>query len=239
MTRNDHLYTLDNAKRFGWASISGELNPERLNFLRDRLVGKRILDVGCGGGGYVEQLCRDGFEAIGADRSEEFLSFARERPNRRGEYVVADILDLPFPDNSFDTVFCFDVLEHVDDAAAIRELSRVSRSSVVLSVPLEDTQLIRYGITLVHYMDKTHLREYNDSRLRELLAANVRNLEHLEIVPEGQLNFSWIISELLDSVSATNTAVEWLHRRIASKLARRAKFPKIFSGLLADVSLAK
>src|SRR5437868_5589660 len=98
MTRNEHLYTLENAQRHRWASLTGELNPERLGFLRCYLVGKRVLDVGCGGGGYVEQLCREGYQAVGVDRTQEFVHFAMQRKNKLGDYVQGDILQLPFED---------------------------------------------------------------------------------------------------------------------------------------------
>ena len=53
-------------------------------------------------------------------------------------YLVADITRLPFPDRSFDVAGCFEVLEHLHaPQQALRELVRVSRSAVILSVPHE------------------------------------------------------------------------------------------------------
>ena len=52
--------------------------------------------------------------------------------------AFADIERLPFPDASFDLVLAIEVLEHVSDpAAALRELSRLATSDLVVSVPRE------------------------------------------------------------------------------------------------------
>jgi ubiquinone/menaquinone biosynthesis C-methylase UbiE len=57
-----------------------------------------------------------------------------DQPHR----VCASVLSLPFAARSFDTVTCLEVLEHLDDpSAAVRELARVARRAVVVSVPFE------------------------------------------------------------------------------------------------------
>ena len=55
-------------------------------------------------------------------------------------YAVSDVTDLPYCENTFDTVFVLDFLEHVpDERSAISELSRVTAESgtVVVSAPIE------------------------------------------------------------------------------------------------------
>ncbi len=52
--------------------------------------------------------------------------------------VIGSVLELPFPDNSFDVVCAFEVLEHLpfeNFDTALKELSRVARKAVVLSLP--------------------------------------------------------------------------------------------------------
>jgi SAM-dependent methyltransferase len=85
----------------------------------------RLLDIGCGTGLFLSQESR-GKVAVGMDFSEEALGFAR----RRGisNLVCGDSQTMPVASNSFDIVTAFDLLEHVDDdAALIAETRRVLR----------------------------------------------------------------------------------------------------------------
>ncbi len=165
------LYTVESATRFGWGSAAAELPPERVELLARHVVGTRVLDAGCGGGGYVDLLARKGLDAVGVDKFDFYLGLAAER-NLRGSFLQADLTEgLPFPDKHFDTAFSFDVFEHVDDEAAVRELARVTRRRLLVIVPQEDTALRHFGMTLGPYRDPTHLRYYTADRLHALAAA--------------------------------------------------------------------
>jgi 2-polyprenyl-6-hydroxyphenyl methylase/3-demethylubiquinone-9 3-methyltransferase len=91
---------------------------------------QRVLDVGCGGGllpNALVPLLPSATEITGVDLSAGSLEVARRHdPSGRIRYLKADALHLPFKDGEFDTVFCMDFLEHVEDpAAVITEISRV------------------------------------------------------------------------------------------------------------------
>jgi 2-polyprenyl-6-hydroxyphenyl methylase/3-demethylubiquinone-9 3-methyltransferase len=113
------------------------LNPARFGYMRRILLdelrlsppGRRVLDVGCGGGLLAEEFARLGFEVTGVDPSEESLSVARQHARGQGleiGYRHGTGEALPFPDASFDIVYCCDVLEHVADLArVIAETARV------------------------------------------------------------------------------------------------------------------
>ena len=74
-------YSLENAQRFGWASVTGDLPKDRLAYLESNIVGQKILDAGCAGGAYVDFLSRQNLKVTGLERCKSFSSW---RLRRRG-----------------------------------------------------------------------------------------------------------------------------------------------------------
>lgn len=81
------------------------------------LEGKRVLEVGCGDGRYSLMLAIYGAEVHATDLSAEGVAATRKRAARwnvtLADTRVADMLDLPYPDGSFDVVFGNAILHHV------------------------------------------------------------------------------------------------------------------------------
>lgn len=147
-----------------------------LSLLR-RHAGKEqardVLDAGCGTGGMLKTLARLG-RAIGVDRSEEAVKFARRREGLR--VLRADVEHLPFASESFDIVTSFDVLYHLDvgdDVGALREIARVLRPQALclIRVPANDALRSRHD-------EAVHTRErYSKSEL-------ISKLERAGLTPE-------------------------------------------------------
>jgi SAM-dependent methyltransferase len=98
-----------------------------------------LLDAGCGDGRYLAALPSLGevpARAVGTDIADSILRTARLATKAAGldaELVRANIESLPFPENSFDVVFCVQVIEHLlDPARGVAELARVLRSGGLL-----------------------------------------------------------------------------------------------------------
>ncbi len=134
------------------------------------LAGQSVAVIGCGKGKYLEFVLASGRKAVGLDISPVCAAEAHARC--AGRAVLADALVLPFPDNSFDTVTLWDILEHLhDDCAALRESLRVARRNVLISVPGEDSLPDHSsGLTFRTYIDPTHVRYYTRQRLESLLS---------------------------------------------------------------------
>jgi len=111
-------------------------------------AGDRILDIGCGSGRHVGAAARyEDVFVVGADRRTENLTACQDRlafHHRLGEcrgrwqLMSADLLNLPFADETFDLVICSEVLEHSEmDGAAVAELIRVLKpgKNLAVSVP--------------------------------------------------------------------------------------------------------
>lgn len=93
--------------------------------LRYARPGDQVLEMGCGNGLSAYLIAEHGFRVTGTDISSLFLADSRSHPN--AQYQVADALDLPFPDATFDLVCSNELVEHVPDAEkSLSEMLRVT-----------------------------------------------------------------------------------------------------------------
>lgn len=133
ITENVHPHEIN---KFGsqaerWWDEHGEfktlhqVNPLRLQFIKEyaELDGKRVVDVGCGGGILTEGLAKNGADALGIDLSEELIDIADLHGLESGisakyQKISAEALAEEQPE-SFDHVTCMEMLEHVPDPGSI------------------------------------------------------------------------------------------------------------------------
>jgi 2-polyprenyl-6-hydroxyphenyl methylase/3-demethylubiquinone-9 3-methyltransferase len=111
-----------------------DLNPARLDYIEARagLAGRRVLDVGCGGGLLAEGMARRGARVTGVDLASEALEVARLHALESDiavEYRQVDVEALAASEPAaYDLVTCLEMLEHVPDpSAVVRALARLVR----------------------------------------------------------------------------------------------------------------
>lgn len=102
-----------------------DINPLRLGFIDSHvsLAGKRVLDVGCGGGILSEAMAMRGAEVTGIDLGEAPLAVARLHQMESGAEVDYRCTSVEAMAEShggeFDVVTCLEMLEHVPDPASV------------------------------------------------------------------------------------------------------------------------
>ena len=103
-----------------------QINPLRLNWIdaHAKLQGRRVLDVGCGGGILSDSMARRGANVLGIDLATKSLRVAELHALEAGtpdiEYreVAAETLASDMP-GAFDVVTCMEMLEHVPEPKSI------------------------------------------------------------------------------------------------------------------------
>jgi len=131
--------------------------------------GVKALDVATGGGHVARRLREEGCEVVTVDPA----------PGMRAD-VVAPADHLPFADESFDVVACRIAAHHFPDlAAAVEEMTRVSRRLLVVEDVLFDTDYVEEAHRL---RDPTHVRCYSEDEWRAVITDAGFEVEQVEVL---------------------------------------------------------
>jgi 2-polyprenyl-6-hydroxyphenyl methylase / 3-demethylubiquinone-9 3-methyltransferase len=103
-----------------------QINPLRLDWIQSHvaLAGKRVLDVGCGGGILADAMARKGAQVLGIDLATKPLKVAQlhaleaHTPNVEYREISVESIAAEQP-GGFDAVTCMEMLEHVPDPASV------------------------------------------------------------------------------------------------------------------------
>ena len=189
------------------------------------------LDLGCGVGSHFTLLKEFAEEVDGVDLSPEALSFAKSYPYRRLEQSPAE--RLPMGDGAYDLILCADVIEHVEDRSAMKEIARVLRTNgrVVLTTPAFPS--------LWHENDdySHHLRRYRKSELVALARDGGLEVEYVGYWNHLFFPIVWVVawfyrkpsgerlSNNLDSVPAWANTILTLWMGLERTIARIVPIP--------------
>jgi len=102
-----------------------DINPLRLNYIDEKasLAGKKVVDIGCGGGILSEGMAQRGADVLGIDMGEAPLAVARLHGLETGvnvDYRQITVEELAEQEaGSYDVVTCLEMLEHVPSPASV------------------------------------------------------------------------------------------------------------------------
>jgi 2-polyprenyl-6-hydroxyphenyl methylase/3-demethylubiquinone-9 3-methyltransferase len=139
-----------------------QLNALRIDYFREVLGGfggKRVLDVGCGGGILAEALAAEGATVTGIDPSEKSLAAARDHVRRSGLVIdyrrgTAEDLTGSGLEGTYDLVFAVDVLEHVED------LDRTLAAVAAVLAPGGGFGFLTHNRTIAAFLQLVWTEEY-------------------------------------------------------------------------------
>ena len=143
MSNQTYIHGTEPSEQARLALLNRLTNEPFVEFLQVR-PGMRILEVGSGLGLLAADVAQaaDGVEVVGLERSCEQIAAAAKSPSVC--YVQGDAHKLPFPDGSFDLVYCRYLLEHVTDPAGVlAEMRRVARPGYCVAAMENDISLVR------------------------------------------------------------------------------------------------
>jgi 2-polyprenyl-6-hydroxyphenyl methylase / 3-demethylubiquinone-9 3-methyltransferase len=133
------------------------MNPVRLAWIdkvSDGLSGRRVVDVGCGGGILSEAMATRGASVLGIDLGEKALGVARLHKLESGvpvdyRLVSAEALAAEAA-GSFDVVTCMELLEHVPDPAlTLAACARLAASEGVIVISTINRNLKAYALAVI------------------------------------------------------------------------------------------
>lgn len=161
---------------YGEGPPSPIVSEETLSYVK-KYAGKHVLDVGCGIGAYITALLRDGYECEGIENNQDYVSECLKN-GIKAKYMNAQRLE--FPQDSFDTVIMIEVLEHLPEPMlALKEVCRVAKKNVVISVPNIDVIPImsKYQVVPWHILAATHISFFTPKILASVLKEFTKNVE--------------------------------------------------------------
>lgn len=147
-----------------------DINPTRLAYILQycpSLKGKKVLDVGCGGGILTEALANEGANVTAIDLAPEAINVAKEHATQQGldiNYQMIALEDLG-SDTQFELITCLEMLEHVPDPGAfIHALSKhlAPNGRLILSTINRTAKAYLHTIVAAEYLLKIIPKQTHD-----------------------------------------------------------------------------
>jgi 2-polyprenyl-3-methyl-5-hydroxy-6-metoxy-1,4-benzoquinol methylase len=228
-------------------SVAGETSPWRWQSRKAELTQFKksgaLLDLGCSSGSFLESLRGDSWELYGIEMSADCAKRAEARSGAK--VFVGNILEAPFPPESFDVITCFDVLEHLYEPrrvmAKITEWLKPGGIFYVFVPNIDSAEARVFGSYWCGLELPRHLFHYSPTSLRYL--AKSVGLEQVLLVTTRNSavgnGLRYFFDDRFRAVGISRTPVAYLgEASLPWKVARRLVRMTVLRCLLALAPLA-
>ncbi len=141
--------------------------------IKANILGNVVLDVGCGSG-YLAKCLSKKQQVVACDFQ---LNNGMVQSYPKNWFIRADIDDLPFSDNQFDTVTCTHTLEHTQNIfASIKELRRVTKLRLIIIVPKERPYKFAFNLHF-HFFPYKHILLNYFRKINEITNQQIEEIE--------------------------------------------------------------
>ncbi|MBS3103599.1 class I SAM-dependent methyltransferase, partial [Candidatus Woesearchaeota archaeon] len=164
---------------------------------------KKLLDVGCSEGAFLDYLKKNKLDFMAIDVDENAINFCKERGFEKN-IRYGSILDIPFKENTFDIVTALDVIEHVeDDIRALGEMKRVCKKDGILFLIVPAHKWLWSSNDDAYH----HHRRYNIGRIRYIAKEcelKILTISHFNILLLPLFVFLTFLKKLFPNKKSSN-----------------------------------
>ena len=209
----------------------------RYMFTYNFVQNKEVLDVGCGCGYGTKHIAdSNAKKVIGLDIEKDAIDYAKIHYEKENlQYIVSDCKRVPFPNNNFDVIVAYELIEHLRAPEIfLDEMFRLLKDDGTFLVSTPNKATFSPNTDIYDSPNEFHVREYYYDQFVELLKSYfskvemfaehnapsyLRNVENMEIMSENMSNLDKEISNLRKEIDlSTMRIVDLICPKIIRKL---------------------
>ncbi len=177
-------------------AFSDEMKEFRRTQLKDfavryNLVGKPVIEVGCGRGEYLDLLSESGMEPWGTEYGSESAAFAKER-GKKVQQVFPDFADIDLDGAPYDGLFCFNFMEHwPDPRKVLQSVSKHLKDSAVGLIEVPNFDMLTEKQMATEFV-ADHLSYFTSATFKTAL-----ELSGFEVLEMHEVWYRYILSAVI------------------------------------------
>ena len=192
------------------------------------LEEKKVLNIGCWTGNYETMFKKEKCQVTSIDLNFQALQIARSA-NPYCDFLLADVLKLPFKKQSFDVVTFFTVLEHLppkSEEIAFREINGILKQNGLLVITTPSDHFVSNILDISHWL--VGHRHYKVEKLKEILNNCGFKIEKMLLKGGFWTDFSIVFFYLFKYLCGLNIYKNRFVERILRKEYAKGGYRDIF-----------